>query len=363
MRSIIRRMAATLGAVLLATVPLIGVVGVAPASAVTDELTASYAEPYAMFSTLVRSDQEFRQTFQASVTGQLTRTRILLRSEFANYPVGGIPASVSVYNLNADNTLGAFVDSGSATILGSSWPLPTTDLATFSGGQTLTAGSNYALVVRSQITGWDSSFYAEMTGGTYPYGRGYVCTVGTEDCSSNYWSTWFQVYVSTVVPDTTPPVVNLSVAPDPVLQGLAATATFSATDEESDVTDTTCDPSFAVDTNVAGEHTITCGATSTGGSSEAAYTYTVLSPAEGISDLRADVVADVPTKVAAPLVSLLNSANKALDKGDTTGAIDKLTSFIAQVNAQAGKKIPTDVAVVLVVEAEMLIDSIEASSS
>jgi hypothetical protein len=356
-------LAATIGAALLATVPLISVVGTAPASAVlTDELTASYTEPYPAFSTLTTSSQEFRQTFQATVTGELTRTRIWLRSEFSNYPAGGIPASVSVYNLNADNTLGALVDIGYATITGSAWPAPATDTATFSGAQTLTAGNKYALVVRSQYFGWDSSFYAEMVGGGYPYGRAYVCGVGTESCSTNYWSTWFQVYVSTVPADTTPPVVSVTVAPDPVLQGLTATATFSATDAESDITTTTCASSFAVDTSVAGIFTVSCGATSAGGSSEASYTYTVLSPSQGIADLRDDVVADVPAKMASPLVSLLDGAIKNLGKDDPAGAIDKLTSFISLVSAQADKKIPSDVAMELMADAQMIIDSIDAST-
>lgn len=362
MSSIFRRLAATFGAALLATVPLISVVGTAPANAVTDELTASYTVnefPYA--SLLTTAAREFRQTFQASVTGELTRTRIWLRSEFYSNPAGGIPASVSVYNLNADNTLGALVDSGSATILGAMFPAPATDTATFTGGQTLTAGNNYALVVRSQITGWDSSFYASMIG-TYSYGRAFSCSVGTEDCYSRPDSTWFQVYVSTVVADTTPPVVDLFVAPDPVLQGLGATATFSALDDESEITATTCDPTFAVDTTVAGEHAITCGATSAGGSIDVAYTYTVLSPAHGVANLADDVVADVPAKTASSLVSLLDSAEKSLTKDDAAGAIDKLVSFIAQVDAQTGKKIPVDVAAELVSQAEMLIDSIAASS-
>lgn len=214
MRNIVRRLAATVGAALLVTVPLVSV-GATPASGeVNDELTAAYnTNPYPSFSTKVYEGQEYRQTFQASVTGELTRTRIWLRSEYANYPPGGIPASVSVYNVNADNTLGSLVDSGSATIPGSAWPAPTTDTATFNGGMTLTAGSNYALVVRAQMSGFGSNFYAEMVG-SYANGRGYVCTTGTESCNTNYWSTWFEVYVSTVPADTTAPVLNLTVTPD-----------------------------------------------------------------------------------------------------------------------------------------------------
>lgn len=435
MRTIIRRLAATIGTALLATVPLITVVGTAPANAITDELTAS-ATGDVYYSTLVYSWQEYRQTFQATVTGELTRTRVWLTPQYTG---NAVPASVSVYNLNADNSLGALVDSASATITDVSWPGPTTDLATFTGGQTLTAGHNYAVVIRSQYAGVAGfGFYAQLVGG-YSLGRGYVCTAGAEDCTTNSLSAWFQVYVSTVVPDTTPPVVDLSimpnpvprgheatatfnatddesditattcepnftvdtstvgtftitcgatsaggtseasyifevidatppvvdlsVAPDPVLQGLTATATFSALDAESDITDTTCQPSFAVDSTVAGEHTITCKATSAGGTSEAAYTYTVLSPAQGIATLEDEVVASVSAKTASSLVSLLNRATKSLSKDDPSGAIDKLNSFIAQVDAQAGKKIPVDVAAELVSHAEMLIASIEASSS
>lgn len=363
MRNIVRRLAATVGAALLVTVPLVSV-GATPASGeVNDELTAAYnTNPYPSFSTKVYEGQEYRQTFQASVTGELTRTRIWLRSEYANYPPGGIPASVSVYNVNADNTLGSLVDSGSATIPGSAWPAPTTDTATFNGGLTLTAGSNYALVVRAQMSGFGSNFYAEMVG-SYANGRGYVCTTGTESCNTNYWSTWFEVYVSTVPADTTAPVLNLTVTPDPVLQGLTANADFSATDSESDITATTCAPSFAVETSAAGAHTITCGATSAGGSAEASYTYTVLSPSQGIAILRGDVIDEVAPKTASPLVSLLDNATKSLVKQDGASAIDQLTSFMALVDAQAGKKISSDVAAELTADAEMLIASIEASAS
>lgn len=161
--------------------------------------------------------------------------------------------------------------------------------------------------------------------------------------------------------DSTPPEVSLTVAPDPVLQGLSATATFSATDLESEITDQSCESSFAVDTSVAGEHGITCSATSAGGTSTADYTYTVLSPTEAIADLRDDVL-DLVTANTRPYTSLLDNATKSLSKSDSDGAVDQLTAFMSAVNAQSGKKIPADVAALLVGQAEMIIASIEATS-
>jgi len=44
------------------------------------------------------------------------------------------------------------------------------------------------------------------------------------------------------------------------------------------------------------------------------------------------------------LLSILQSAQTAASKGDTSAACDKLTSFASQVRAQSGKKITTVVA-------------------
>lgn len=75
------------------------------------------------------------------------------------------------------------------------------------------------------------------------------------------------------------------------------------------------------------------------------------------------MIDEVAPKTASPLVSLLDNATKSLVKQDGASAIDQLTSFMALVDAQAGKKISSDVAAELTADAEMLIASIEASAS
>ena len=51
------------------------------------------------------------------------------------------------------------------------------------------------------------------------------------------------------------------------------------------------------------------------------------------------------------LVAKLDGAQKNLDRGDTDGACDKLASFINQVAALGGKKIPAVDADALIVDA------------
>jgi hypothetical protein len=57
-------------------------------------------------------------------------------------------------------------------------------------------------------------------------------------------------------------------------------------------------------------------------------------------------------KIETSLLAKLGGAQKNLDRGDTDGACDKLASFIDQVAAQGGKKIPAADADALIVDAE-----------
>ena len=60
----------------------------------------------------------------------------------------------------------------------------------------------------------------------------------------------------------------------------------------------------------------------------------------------------LPSKIEGPLLAKLNGAEKNIASGDTAGACDKLASFISQVKAQRGKKIPAAVAADLIADAE-----------
>lgn len=331
MRSVLRRLAATIGVALLATVPLITVVGTAHAAAQTTTIDFNNAgQPYfgvpyttgiATFTGGAISGDLAGEGYYLTATGFTSPEGVItidFASPVSNFTVDVRPAALD----HPDITVSS--DTGLSQVAGGwGWGYP------------------YTIPITLDGTG-----IQQVTIRTAP----------------GAWA-YFQIDNVGFATDATPPEVNLTVAPDPVLQGLTAVATFNATDAESEITARTCDPSFAVDTSTVGTFTITCGATSAGGESAASYTYTVLSPAQGIANLQGDVMADVPAKTASSLVSLLDSATKSLDKGDAAGAIDKLTSVIAQVDAQAGKKIMIDVAAELVGQAEMLIDSIEASSS
>lgn len=171
-------------------------------------------------------------------------------------------------------------------------------------------------------------------------------------------------YITVAPTDTTPPVVTLSVTPNPVLRGLPATATFTANDPESGIVSTTRDPTFPVDTSTAGVYSVSGSATNEAGlTGTATVTYTVLSANQAVTNLAGEVKALGSGTMEKPLVALLTSVTQALDRGDDAAAIDKLTSFISHVNAQSGKRIDYAGATNLISQAETIIASIRATAS
>lgn len=73
-----------------------------------------------------------------------------------------------------------------------------------------------------------------------------------------------------------------------------------------------------------------------------------------------DDIRDLSTgKMGTSLLALLSGAVKNLDNGDPGGAVDKLSSFIAKVNAQAGKKLNATDAAYLVGQAQHISDAIQ----
>lgn len=84
-------------------------------------------------------------------------------------------------------------------------------------------------------------------------------------------------------------------------------------------------------------------------------------PRDELLALMDEVRAATTGTMETSLLALLRGAVKNLDAGDEGGAIDKLTSFVARVNAQAGKKISTDTASALVAHAESIIGSLQTT--
>ncbi len=166
------------------------------------------------------------------------------------------------------------------------------------------------------------------------------------------------------VEDKTPPVVQVTVAPDRVLQGLTATALFTATDLESDIASTTCDPSFGVDTSALGTFTVTCAATNGEGlTATATDTYKVISAKFAITELHGDLWKLVPNRFAKKWSPLLREARKDLRLGNSDEAIADLARFIRKVRAADDQdKIRHSAAVQLVGQANLIIDSIQATS-
>jgi hypothetical protein len=203
------------------------------------------------------------------------------------------------------------------------------------------------------VVGWGyNSSYGQAPGLTSPPAGTKFVQVATDERHS----------LGLIAPaDTTPPVVSVAVAPNPVLQHLTATATFTATDAESGIAHTTCPPEQVVATGEPGTFTLECSATNGAGlSNEATASYTVLTPTQSIDRLRTTVTGYQLGTMEKPLVVSLEGAMKNLDQGDTAGAVDKLASFIAKVNAQSGKKIPAEQAAELAAQAQAIIASLQA---
>jgi len=86
-------------------------------------------------------------------------------------------------------------------------------------------------------------------------------------------------------------------------------------------------------------------------------------PATEVPPTTADLIDSVealglPSKIESRLLAKLDGAEKNIASGDTAGACGKLTSFIKQVKAQSGKKIPAAAAADLIADAEAVRESL-----
>ena len=100
-----------------------------------------------------------------------------------------------------------------------------------------------------------------------------------------------------------------------------------------------------------GDSTVECTASdASGNDATGSFTVHVRGAGEQIDDLRQVlvIVRDIPESLRQSLDAKLVAAKAALDADDRTGACDKLKAFVAQVRAQSGRKLTTDLAAVLV---------------
>ena len=161
----------------------------------------------------------------------------------------------------------------------------------------------------------------------------------------------------TWVVDTTAPVVTVaSLSVDATsTSGASVSFTASATDTDPSAPAVSC-TRVSGSTFAIGATTVTCSATDTAGNTGAAtFTVTVRSGVTQLTALRG-IVSGVrsDTGTLKNLTSVLANAQTALDRTDLASACDKLTSFVSQVRAQSGKKIPVATADALVTDARRI---------
>jgi hypothetical protein len=136
--------------------------------------------------------------------------------------------------------------------------------------------------------------------------------------------------------DTTPPTLNPTASPNPVVLHGSVVLDAGAMDVLSGVAMQQCAP---VDTGSAGTKIVTCTATDyAGNSASAPLTVVVQTSQESIQNIIADVQAlvyagNLNKGQGNALIAKLDAAIKSIDKGNITPALNQLQAFINQVNA------------------------------
>ena len=131
--------------------------------------------------------------------------------------------------------------------------------------------------------------------------------------------------------------------------GAAVEYTVGAEDDTDPEPSFGCSPSSGTNFPI-GDTTVVCTATdASGNESTASFRVHVRGAGEQIDDLRQllIVISDIPQSVRQSLDAKLADAKTALGGGDTAGACANMKAFIAQVRAQSGRKLTTDLAAVL----------------
>jgi len=89
----------------------------------------------------------------------------------------------------------------------------------------------------------------------------------------------------------------------------------------------------------------------------------VKAPTTAVGDLIAEVKSSVAGDIQNSLISKLNSALDALNKKNDTAAVNKLNAFINEVEAQKGKKIPSDIAEKWIALANRIIAAVQSGAN
>jgi hypothetical protein len=160
--------------------------------------------------------------------------------------------------------------------------------------------------------------------------------------------------------DKTPPTLSPTVTPGVVLQYLAATASANAADALSGVVSSSC---AVPTTTTAGTASVPCTATDAAGNvGTQPASYVVDSANTALSKLIAQVNGlGLDRNSTKTLVSYLQSAQSSLSRNNKAQAVARINSFIAQVIAWSGGKIPKLSADAMVAYANLIIASINAS--
>jgi hypothetical protein len=157
------------------------------------------------------------------------------------------------------------------------------------------------------------------------------------------------------VVDTTAPSIEVPSSMDldaTAPGGAAATYTPTAHDTVDLAPSVTCDPPSGT-TFPIGDAVVTCSAVDASGNAAdpATFKVHVRGAPEQLVILRAAVAAlSVPSGTRTGLLEKLDDATRALARGNSAAACGALADFVAQVTAQAGKKVPTTIATALVTD-------------
>lgn len=159
--------------------------------------------------------------------------------------------------------------------------------------------------------------------------------------------------------DTVDPVISGAVnrmVPTASPDGAVVDYGVTATDDEDPSPVVACDP-MNNSLLPLGVTPVSCTATdATGNQAQASFTVTVelVVGEETFDEVAADIEAlGLPNGAENSFVKALEGADKNLANGDNVGACDKLTSLVAKIDAQDGKKLTTE-------EAAELRDSVQA---
>src|SRR4051812_6476046 len=229
-------------------------------------------------------------------------------------------------NIEAENTVSVKIDQGRPVLT-----LPSNLIVEATGPSATPV--NFTWSAADSLSGIGSTFIDYPGGHGFPLGETIV-HASAEDLAGNTVTGSFTV----VVVDTTPPVMTkpANITTDATRpEGAAVTFTVSSVDLVDGGVVTTSPPRFG-STFAIGTTTVTCTAIDRHNNvSTAAFTVTVLSPAQ----TAANTIALVTQLGFQNGAALLENAAKALASGSLTASCNQLDAFTSQVRAQTGKQL------------------------